>query len=308
MSVLIVPNYTQGYDPVTGEWSIINDHDFQLHLMRSQPGDFIVVPKGINWDEMRFIEQLPWSSARHLVHIPYDPDPVQNVKFFWRRQIALNGFAQVNNLTAIVNSVPGYRGDMPLICVYNYLKNDAKPTAEDQFFEAKMADFRKCRKGLLLTQQSKDVVIEYDAELLSKVKLNQRCIDPVKWNHFQSKGKTFVRDKKWYLFPINTSTDTDEDMATPTGSGFVWWCANRTNRQSPARNCYFYGKQLSLFEHYGLFLHENLSVLINIDVRDTYDLGWAEIFYANMNITTNKTYQDHSRPAFIEVDGTEYSL
>lgn len=313
MSVLIVPNYRTGYNADTKEWSIINDHDFQLAMMRSQPGDFVCVPKGIIWEEMLQIESWPWSGARYLVHMNYYPTMEENVKMFWRRnQAALNGFAKINGLKAIVNSVPGFRGDQPMIAVYNYLKNDANPTYEDQFFEAKMADFRICRKGMLLTQRDRETVIELAPELLPKVRLNQRCIDPVKVKYFQDQGPaTFVRDKNWYLFPLNTNTVSDSVMTSFTGSQTVWWSINRhaeTVRPSPARNAYFYGKELTLSEHYRLFKNERPQVVINQSVDDTYDLGWAEVFYFGVDVMTNTPHLNQQRPTFIEIDGTEYSL
>ena len=310
MSVLIVPNYTTGYNPETKEWSIINDHDFQLAMMRSQAGDFVCVPKGIILEEMLQIESWPWSGARYLVHMNYYPTMAENVKMFWRRnQAALNGFAKINGLKAIVNSVPGFKGDQPMIAVYNYLKDDQNPGPEDEFFEAKMADLRICKKGMLLTKRDRDVVIALAPELLPKVRLNQRCIDPVKIKYFQDQGPaTPVRDRNWYLFPLNTNPVSDGVMTSFTGSQTVWWCANRTNRATPARNAYFYGKQLTLSEHYRLFKHDRPQVVINQSVDDTYDLGWAEVFYFGVDVMTNTPHMNQQPPTFIETDGTEYLL
>lgn len=174
MAKLIVPIFSmRSYE--TGNYSVLKDGNFQLHLHRASPGDIICVPKNSDdVDELR--ELFPYIQFAPLW---YKSNAYETRKHFWEENtFVVDSLIDYYDCSILVTDITGYPGDFNVIYNFNITMDPNEPRSYiDEFIECDVISVNQSERTFVLNECQKDVLVSLGAKA-DKIIVSQRVINP----------------------------------------------------------------------------------------------------------------------------------
>lgn len=174
MSAFIVPIFSmRSY--ATNEYAVLKDGNFQLHLNRANPGDYLTYPRNAS-DIEECIKLFP---EFHFVPLRYEENAYETRKHFWyENEFVVDSLISYYGCTHLVTDITGYDGAYDVWFNFNVTKDPNVPRYYiDEFIEEDVASVNRSALTTVLNQCQLDVLVAEGADA-SKILVSQRVIRP----------------------------------------------------------------------------------------------------------------------------------
>lgn len=159
----------------TGEYAVLKDGNFQLHLHRARAGDIIAVPRNAtDVDELR--ELFP---EFEFVPLWYKENAYETRKHFWEEnQFVVDSLVEYYDVVGVVTDITGYRGRHPVYFNFNITKDPEVPRYYiDEFIDIDVDSVNFGKLTTVLNQCQKDVLVAHGATDY-KIVVDQKVVRP----------------------------------------------------------------------------------------------------------------------------------
>lgn len=159
----------------TGEYAVLKDGNFQLHLHRARPGDVIAVPRNAT-DIDQVIEMFP---EFHFAPLWYKENAYETRKHFWEEnQFVVDSLIEYFDVVGLVTDITGYTGRYPVFFNFNVTKDPEVPRYYiDEFIKTDVASVNRSILTTVLNQCQKDVLVAHGAEDY-RIVVDQKVVRP----------------------------------------------------------------------------------------------------------------------------------
>lgn len=167
MSFLVVPIYSmRSYE--TGQYSILKDGNFKLHINRMDwDNDYLVVPN--NCSDLEEFKSLNIINEDRIIEAQYGKNAYETRGTFWQN----NNFDEYN--ATIVTDLPRYKGKNKFINNFNITKDPNNPRwFIDEFIEDDIEAVNNAEKTYVLNQDQKDYLEQCGAK--GKIEVNTKVV------------------------------------------------------------------------------------------------------------------------------------
>lgn len=276
---LIVPIYSmRSYE--TGEYSILKDGNFKLHINRMDwDNDILVVPENTS-DLMEFVDLgiIPISS---IVFADYGVNAYETRKTFWSKNLdSLDGIG-----LPIVTDITGYDGNQPFFNNFNITKdpNSRRPYIDD-FIETDIDSIRRAQGTTVLNQGQKDYLVSLAPDLEDKIEVNQKVISK---KYFDKVGvEVPITPRFDIFFPFRISDKAyqfDDVVNLYSDSRILITDPNDSYESGKYENVW--KQKLSKREYYGL-LSTKPEIVYMENPNKVFHPGLADFIYFGCNIVS----------------------
>lgn len=159
----------------TGEYAVLKDGNFQLHLNRAREGDVIAIPKNASdADELR--QLFPEFT---FVPLWYKENAYETRKHFWEEnQWVVDSLIEYYDVVGLVTDITGYKGRYPVFFNFNVTKDPEHPRYYiDEFIESDVDSVNRSILTTVLNQCQKDVLVAHGADDY-RITVDQKVVRP----------------------------------------------------------------------------------------------------------------------------------
>jgi hypothetical protein len=159
----------------TGEYAVLKDGNFQLHLNRASAGDIIAVPRNAS-DIEECKELFP---EFEFVPLWYKENAYETRKHFWEEnQFIVDSLVDYYDCSYLVTDITGYQGNHDVFFVFNITKDPENPRYYiDEFIDIDVESVNKSVATFVLNHGQKDVLVAAGA-IPDRIFVDQRVINP----------------------------------------------------------------------------------------------------------------------------------
>ena len=174
MAYFRVPNFSmRSYE--TGEYAVLKDGNFQLHLNRASAGDIIAVPR--NTSDIEECRSL--FPEFEFVPLWYKENAYESRKHFWEEnQFVVDSLVDYYDCAYLVTDITGYTGAHEVFFIFNVTKDPENPRYYiDEFIDIDVKSVNRSVATFVLNQCQKDVLVAAGA-IPGNIFVDQRVISP----------------------------------------------------------------------------------------------------------------------------------
>lgn len=174
MSLFIVPIFSmRSYE--TNEYAVLKDGNFQLHLNRACPGDYLAYPRNSS-DIKECIELFP---ELNFVPLWYKENAYETRKHFWsENEFVVDSLIEYYDCSGLVTDITGYDGAQTVQFNFNITMDPEVPRYYiDEFIDIDVSSVERSIYTTVLNQCQKDVLVSRGASS-DKIFVDQKVINP----------------------------------------------------------------------------------------------------------------------------------
>lgn len=262
---------------VTGEYSILKDGNWKLHINRMDwDKDVLVLPDRCS-DLEEFLS-LNILTPNQIIYGNYGENAFETRKNFWRWNLGLDRLG-----LDIVTDMPKYYGDQKFYNNFNITKNPNNPRWYiDEFIADDLAACKAAEKTYVLNQNQKDYLVELEPSLEDKIEVDQKVI---RKDYFDKVGTEVPTDMPDFdiFFPFRISdpaykflevvqnnpektiliTDPNDSYKEHYGTGFKNVIKKRFTKR----------------QYYGIIDYYKPKIIYNEDPSKVFHPGLADFIY-----------------------------
>lgn len=159
----------------TGQYAILKDGNFQLHLHRANPGDVITYPR--NASDIKECERL--FPEFKFVPLWYKDNAYNTRKYFWsENEFVVDSLIAYYDCDFLITDITGYDGAFDVEFNFNITADPNKPRFYiDEFLKTDMLSVNRSLQTTVLNERQKEVLINAGADG-NKIIVTQKVIRP----------------------------------------------------------------------------------------------------------------------------------
>lgn len=260
---------------VTGEYSILKDGNWKLHINRMDwDKDVLVVPDRCS-DLHEFLN-LNILSANQIIYAKYGENAYETRKKFWRWNLGLDKLG-----LDIVTDMPRYYGEQKFYNNFNITKDPNNPRWYiDEFIEDDVSGVVQGERTYVLNQSQKDYLVELEPTIEDKIEVNQRVIRKEYFDKVGTEIPTDVPDFDIF-FPFRLSDPAykfEEVVEENPNSIILITDPNDSYQQRPQhKNVVKY--QCTKRQYYGIIDYYKPKIIYKEDPSKVFHPGLADFIY-----------------------------
>lgn len=271
----------------TGEYAVLKDGNFQLHLHRATPGDIITCPKNSSdIDECRRL--FP---EFEFVPLNYRENAYSTRKYFWNEnQFVVDSLVDYYDCYGVITDITGYDGEHDVFFNFNITKDPSVPRSYiDEFIDIDVESVNRSVWTKVLNQCQKDVLVAHGAKA-EYIFVDTRVIRPSVMERFVKDTPTFVlNDTIFHPFRISDKCYRFEQVvecAIKSRLKLVITDPNDTfDRNHYPEEAVIHVNKVSKLDYYSILKGQPRIVYFE-DPEKVFHPGLAEFIYFNAFIAS----------------------
>lgn len=298
MAYFRVPIYSmRSYE--TGEYAVLKDGNFQLHLNRAIPGDIICYPK--NSSDIEHCKEL--FPEFEFVPLVYNDNAYETRKHFWEEnQTVVDSLIEYYDCAFLITDITGYSGSNGVLFNFNITKDDnVERYYIDEFIEKDVESVNRSVWTKVLNQCQKDTLVKYGANE-NLIFVDQRVVKESIIERYSEGLPPIVLDGIFHPFRISDKCyEFDKVVEISIASKVPLYITDPNNSFNKFEHKYQKADirllHISKSEYYQI-LKGRPTIYYFENPEKVFHPGLAELIYFNANIKT-----EYNLPINIYVTG-----